>query len=116
MLSDSLPTIEAYAKVALGEYLIHRDKANAPQFQTHLYQLTLLDNHEALRTKIEIAAQKAGKKLREEFSAGSDFYSLFLKRDKKELEALILKKAKRYLSFFRHKKREQIAPFFVIFC
>lgn len=94
MLSDNQNVINAYAYFEPGEYVLHRNKPNSPQFQAHMYQLALRDEHEALRRKIEIAAQKGGKKIREDFSEESDFYSLFLNRDKIALESLILKKAK----------------------
>lgn len=96
MLSDSTKVIDAYAHFEPGEYVLHRSKPNLPQFQAHMYQLALRDEHDGIREKIQIAAQKAGKKLREEYRDERDFYSLLLKRDKQNLEGLILEKAKQW--------------------
>lgn len=101
MLSDSPEVIQAYASLEPEEYLKNRENPRLMAFLVHMYQLAIRDEHDALRVKIAIAAQKSGQKLREEFSAGQDFFSLLLKRDKKALEALITKKADQWQAIIK---------------
>lgn len=83
------------------EYLKNRENPRAMAFLVHMYQLALRDEHDALRAKIAIAAQKSGKKLRENFASGQDFFSLLLNRDKKALEELITKSANEWQSIIK---------------
>lgn len=101
MLSDSPEVIKAYASLEPEEYLKNRENPRVMAFLVHMYQLALRGEHDALRVKIAIAAQKSGQKLREEFSAGEDFFSLLLKRDKSALEALITKKANQWQAIIK---------------
>lgn len=101
MLSDSPEVIKAYAFLEPEEYLKNRENPRVMAFLVHMYQLALRDEHDALRVKIAIAAQKSGQKLREEFSAGEDFFSLLLKRDKSALETLITKKANQWQAIIK---------------
>jgi hypothetical protein len=101
LLSDSSEVIQAYGYLEPEEYLKNRDNPKLMQFLVHMYQLAIRDEHDALRAKISIAAQKSGQKLREEFSAGQDFFSLLLKRDQKALETHITKKANQWQAIIK---------------
>jgi len=102
MLSDSPEVIQSYAYLEPNEeYIKYRDNPKTLQFYVHMTQLAIRNEDDALQAKIAIAAQKSGKKLREEFSAGEDFYSLLLKRDKNALEALITEKANQWQAIIK---------------
>lgn len=94
LLSDSAEVIQSYAHLELNdEFIKYRQNPKASQFYVHMIQLAIRDEHEELLAKIAIAVQKANKKIRETYSTGSDFFSLFLKRDKQTLEDHIMQSA-----------------------
>ena len=95
LLSDS-PAVINWLKTADSDQMRQeRDNPRLPWFYNHMTQLVLLDKWDALPAKIEKAAQKAGKGLREKFASGQDFHSLLLKRDKTGLEQLLTNEARK---------------------
>lgn len=102
LLSDSSEVIQSYARLEPNdEFIKQRENPKALQFYVHMTQLAIRDEQDALRVKISIAAQKSGKKLREEFASGQDFFSLLLNRDKKMLEELITRKANEWQAIIK---------------
>jgi len=94
LLSDCPHVIQEAALLEVPEHIERRDDPRASNFLLHMYQLAVLGDDDALRKKIAIGAERSGKSFREEFANGTDFFSLLLARDKKELEARITKLTK----------------------
>lgn len=78
LLSDSPECIDQISHAEL-EY---KDSPKSYHFYTHMLQLLLRDDHTTIRELIARGSNKCGKPLRDEFASGSDFFSLFLKKDK----------------------------------
>ena len=94
-LSDDETIIDEMAKLETPEHLKLRDDPRAPNFLVHMFQLAVRGEDVPLREKISVGAQRSGKRYREEFASGTDFFSLLLARDKAGLEARIGRLAKR---------------------
>lgn len=82
LLSDS-PEILSWLS---SENLPLKDDPKSYHFYLHMIQLLLQGDEAALRQRIEIGSKKAGKPYREQYSSGTDFFSLVLKRDQQALE------------------------------
>lgn len=89
LLSDNLDVMNALAYVETPELI--RERANPLSARSHVYmlQLAIRDETETLLQMIEKVARNGRKRERAEAAAGSDFFSLLLKRDQAGLEELI---------------------------
>jgi len=96
MLSDNSVVIDTVSHLEPEELVKNRDNPRLPQFDVHMLQLTLRDEHDALRAKIERGAKGAGKRFRAEFREGEDFFSLLLARNQPALEAQLHREASRW--------------------
>ncbi len=89
LLSDNIEVINAMANIETSQLIRERGNPLTGRFELHMLQLAIRDEHEALQAKIDKMAKNGRKPWREECAKGTDFYSLFLKRDKAGLERLI---------------------------
>jgi hypothetical protein len=92
LLSDSKDAIAALTSPEVQEVLVNRHDHRCGEFNTHMLQLAIRGDDDALRLKIEKLAMRGSKRMRNDASKGIDFFSLLLHADKPALESLIQEK------------------------
>jgi Immunity protein 49 len=94
LLSDNLEVISTMAKLLTEEFKVDINKPSSQYFYAHMLQLAILGEYDKLQSKIAQMAER-GRKIddRASYQEGKDFFSLLIKSNKSELEALINKKA-----------------------
>ena len=90
LLSDSPEIIDWLAHAELKD----KDYIKCPHFLFSQFQLVLQQDDAALRETIAVVAKKGGNGDKALSAAGTDFFSLLLKRDKEALQTLIENAAK----------------------
>lgn len=96
MLSDNLEVIQDWAALATEQFIKVRDKPTDFHFYTHMYQLAIRDDYAELQAKLNLAKSSPDKKVLKNFGSKIELFTSFLERDKKGLEAQILKLANKW--------------------
>lgn len=89
LFTDNTELIDTMARLEPKYFMSARDNPLNPQFKVHMWQLSILGEHETLQTKIEKLAKNGLKADRKLAAAGKDFFSLLTRGDKQGLEDLI---------------------------
>lgn len=89
LFTDNIELIDTMARLEPKYFMSARDNPLNPQFKVHMWQLSILGDHETLQTKIEKLAKNGLKADRKLAAAGKDFFSLLIRGDKQGLEDLI---------------------------
>ena len=89
LLSDSTEMINAMAKFEPEHFVSARANPLYSQFKVHMWQLAIRGDYEGLEQKIHHLSKNGRKNERQLSSEKMDFFSLLIKKDRKELEKLI---------------------------
>ncbi|MDY0745363.1 hypothetical protein SNE35_12650 [Paucibacter sp. R3-3] len=94
LLSDSPDVIDTVSRLEPAHFAHLRDGVRNPQFGTHMWQLAIRGDYEALEAKVQRVAKSGGKQQRLLSAEGRDFFTLLMRADKAGLEERITKDAR----------------------